>query len=262
MGGLRPQLPLTFWTYLIASASLSALPLVTAGFYSKDLILWAAWSSKTGGPWLWGAGLAGAFLTSLYSFRLVFLVFCGEPKAPVSRTPGLCMKVPLIALAALSLGGGLVELPASWGHGTLFSHFLQPVLPMTPEGETLLLQSLLQLAAALVSLGGIWMAYWFYLRSTHCGERWARTPIGQALHCLWLEGWGFDWLYDRLLGRPFLWIARANQGDFVDSFYRRIARLSRITHLALSEAQNGKVRWYAATVAIGAIVAIGIAVWL
>ncbi len=65
MGGLRKELPLTFWTFLIGAASLSALPLVTAGFYSKDLILWAAYSSPQGSMALWAAGLIGALLTAL-----------------------------------------------------------------------------------------------------------------------------------------------------------------------------------------------------
>ena len=64
MGGLRRELPVVFWTFLIGSASLAALPVVTAGFYSKDLILFEAWSSVLGGPWLWLAGLVGALLTS------------------------------------------------------------------------------------------------------------------------------------------------------------------------------------------------------
>ena len=68
MGGLRKKLPSTFWTFLIGSASLSALPLVTAGFYSKDLILWQAWSSSSGSVALWAAGLAGR----LHYFYLYF----------------------------------------------------------------------------------------------------------------------------------------------------------------------------------------------
>src|SRR5689334_4138613 len=59
MGGLRRPLPVTFWTFLIGAASLSALPLITAGFYSKDLILWSAWSSPSGSTWLWAGGLVG-----------------------------------------------------------------------------------------------------------------------------------------------------------------------------------------------------------
>jgi NADH-quinone oxidoreductase subunit L len=75
MGGLRKKMPLVYVTFLAGAASLSALPLVTAGFYSKDQILWFGWSSAGSNHWLWLAGIAGALLTSLYTFRLVFLTF-------------------------------------------------------------------------------------------------------------------------------------------------------------------------------------------
>ena len=127
MGGLRKELPVTFWTFLIGSASLSALPLVTAGFYSKDLILWQAWSSPSGGTALWMAGLFGAFITSIYTFRMVFVTFFGVSKMDVSYRPGLRITIPLIVLAFLSLGGGFVELPDTLGSLHLFSDLLKTV---------------------------------------------------------------------------------------------------------------------------------------
>ena len=68
LGGLRHELPLVFWTFLAGAACLSALPLVTAGFYSKDVILWHVWSSPKGGALLWLGGMVGAFVTAVYSF--------------------------------------------------------------------------------------------------------------------------------------------------------------------------------------------------
>src|SRR6516225_4306352 len=79
MGGLRRELPIAFWTFLVGGSALAGLPLITAGAYSKDLILWDEWSSPLGAPGLWAAGIAGVFLTSLYTFRLIFLVFFGRP---------------------------------------------------------------------------------------------------------------------------------------------------------------------------------------
>ncbi|HMA54071.1 MAG TPA: NADH-quinone oxidoreductase subunit L, partial [Acidobacteriota bacterium] len=88
MGGMRKELPLVFWTFLAGAASLAALPLVTAGFYSKEWILSAVRSGGGGaGAWLYAAGLAGAFLTVLYTFRVVFAVFFGPEKTPISRRP-------------------------------------------------------------------------------------------------------------------------------------------------------------------------------
>jgi len=262
MGGLRRQLPLTFWAFLVGAASLSALPLVTAGFYSKDLILWQAWSSKLGSPWLWGAGLAGALLTSVYTFRMVLLTFFGEAKAQVSRSPGVCIGIPLAVLAVLSVIGGFVELPQTLGNLPLFSEFLHSVLPKAPDqggaGSLLLFQVL----AAIVSLGGIWLAYLLFLRHRHYAENLVRTPLGRALHCFWLGGWSFDWLYDTLFVQPFVTVARLGKEDVVDLFYQGVARLSRILHSGLSATQTGRVRWYAAAIGIGAIVTIGIAVLL
>ena len=111
MGGLRKKLPVPFWTFLIGAAALAGFPLITSGFYSKDLILWYAYAGPNGSPMLWFIGLFGAFLTALYSFRLVFVTFFGEAKSHVSKVPGLRIGLPLIILAVLALIGGFVELP-------------------------------------------------------------------------------------------------------------------------------------------------------
>ncbi|HEV2473042.1 MAG TPA: NADH-quinone oxidoreductase subunit L, partial [Chthonomonadales bacterium] len=111
MGGLRKELPIAFWTFLIAGCSLAGLPLITAGYYSKDLILWSAGSSATGSTALWAAGIAGVVLTSLYTFRLIFLVFFGPVRTPVTRRPGLAMTIPVCVLAVLSIAGGFVKTP-------------------------------------------------------------------------------------------------------------------------------------------------------
>ncbi len=104
MGGLRKKLPLVFITFLIGGASLSALPLITAGFYSKDQILWFSWSSGMGSKWLWLAGIAGALITSLYTFRMIFLTFFGELKIEPKHKPGILMGIPL-ASSCLSFAG-------------------------------------------------------------------------------------------------------------------------------------------------------------
>ena len=115
MGGLRRELPVVFWTFLIGAASLAALPLVTAGYYSKDLIISTSLGSFDGSAWLWAGALAGALLTGIYSFRLVFVVFFGEQKTPVTRRPRWRMQTPLVVLAVLSVIGGFVWLPEWMG---------------------------------------------------------------------------------------------------------------------------------------------------
>jgi NADH-quinone oxidoreductase subunit L len=264
MGGLRTSMPLTFWCFMAGAAALAALPLVTAGFYSKDLILWSVWASDAGGPWLWGAGLVGALLTGLYTFRMVFLTFFGPQSQHVLHSlplapAGLAMGAPLAILAALALVGGFVEMPATLGGVHLFSEVMGTALPgETPHGEPAL-ELGLQLAAALAALAGVGVAYMLHRRGP---EALAAGVGGAGLRRLWREGWGFDWLYDRLLVRPFLWAARANSADGFDLLYAGLARLSVATHRALSGTQTGQTRQYAMGIVVGAVLVIAMVVML
>jgi NADH-quinone oxidoreductase subunit L len=263
MGGLRKGMPLVFWTFLIGACSLAALPLVTAGFYSKDLILAEAWASPKGGPWLWAAGVAGAFITSIYTFRMVFLTFFGPMKKAPGVRPGVVMGLPLVVLAAFSIVAGFVQMPEGMGDVQLFAGFVKPVLPAAPiEPGAGSPELALGLAAAAASLLGILAAWWLFLARPALIESAVRSPVGAALHKLWFAGWGFDRLYDVLLVRPLVWLARVNRADFIDGFYRAIAAAADGLHLVLRLTQTGHVRWYAAGVAFGAIVAIAVLVLL
>ena len=123
MGGLRRELPVVFWTFLIGSGALSAVPLVTAGFYSKDMIIWQVYASARGGVWLWAAAIAGALLTSMYTFRMVTLTFFGPLGKKVSRVPGWRMSLPLVVLAVLSIIAGFVDVPRILGGVPVLSGF-------------------------------------------------------------------------------------------------------------------------------------------
>ena len=129
MGGLRQRLPLAFWSFLIGSASLAALPLITAGFYSKDLILWEAWSDGAGGRWLWAAGLIGAFLTAIYIFRAVFIVFFGTVNIEPTGQTGYRITIPLVVLSFLALTAGFVEIPPYLGNVPSFTNLMRSALP-------------------------------------------------------------------------------------------------------------------------------------
>lgn len=238
MGGLRSQLPVTFWTFLIGACSLAALPFVTAGFYSKDLILEKAW---LGAPWLWAAGLAGALLTSLYTFRMVFLTFFGTAQQQVSKKPGLCIQLPLVVLAVLSVVSGWLTVP----------EFLQVSLPVSYRPGV---ELGLKITAGAVSVTGIYLAFLLFLRHRWFMEKMGKAPIIRMFHQFWSVGWGFDCLYDWLVVRPYLWLARVDKNDVVDLVYTGVARLSLASHRALSKSQTGQVRWYAAGIAVGAII--------
>ena len=263
MGGLRTQVPVTFWTFLIGASSLSALPFVTAGFYSKDLILFETWASPAGSRWLWAAGLLGAFLTSLYTFRMVFVTFFGDAKMQVSRKPGGIMTAPVVILAVLSVLAGFIELPSTLGDVRIFTNFLGSALPaetVSPGGAGDGMA--LMIVASAVSLAGIFAAYFLFVGKNRAADLLAGLAPGRMLHRIWFSGWGFDWLYDLLLVRPFVWFARSNKDDFTDLVYLGMIWLTGRFNNLLSLSQNGKIRFYAAGIAFGAVVVVAIAVFL
>ncbi len=261
MGGLRRRLPVTFWTFLVASASLAALPLVTAGFYSKDAILFAAWSSPEGSRWLWLAGIVGALLTALYTARMFFVAFLGEAKTEVRHAPGVAMRLPLIVLGVLSVVAGFINLPRTLGDWPKLADFLQQVLPASVERGSVGLEAVLQVIAALVVLGGVAAAWWLFVRRADATARAVATPAGRALHRYWYAGWGFDWLYERALVRPYTWLARVDRDDVVDLAYRGVAWVTRGAWAELRLTEAGRVRLYAAGIALGAVGAVVLVVF-
>ncbi len=259
MGGLRRELPLTFWTFLAGAASLAAFPIITAGFFSKELILYQTWFSDRGNPWLWAAGLVSALLTALYSFRIVFLVFYGELRERPAWRPGPQMQIPLVILAILAIVAGYIEIPYTQVNVAFFSSFLSHSLPpATLVHADPALEIGLTAAAVVATLVGIYLAYLFFLRSPALAARLAGTPWGDPLRRWWLAGWGFDRLYDRLFVRPVVWLANFNRDDFIDLAYQGIAWANQIAWRLLSATQGGQLRWYAMGIAFGAALIIGI----
>ncbi len=153
MGGLRQQIPWTFWTMTAATFAIAGMPLFS-GFFSKDQILWKSWSSPYGSWILWLVAVFTALLTSFYMFRLWFLTFFGEYRGAeavgrehaghghsqqaaaghghIHESPKI-MLVPLVLLAVLSVVGGYIGVPgALWGKNR-FDHFLSPVFKVSAE---------------------------------------------------------------------------------------------------------------------------------
>ena len=245
-----------FWTFLIAGASLAGVPVVTAGFYSKDWILAEDWSAGAWGHWLWAAGLVGALLTSVYIFRVVFLVFFGEQKKVPTIERSCRIAVPLVVLAVLSIVGGLVEVPRTLGNLPAFSTFMHSVLPAGPEVGRV--EGVLELGAAIAAFGGIALAWLLYLRHPRLVAALAAAPIARQLGRFWSGGWGFDLLYDRLLVRPYRCFARADEHDVFDEPSRGIALASRAMNRALARSQNGRARWYVMGLAAGTAIIVAL----
>jgi NADH-quinone oxidoreductase subunit L len=250
MGGLKEKLPLVFRTFLIGSASLSALPLVTAGFYSKDMIIWEAYASIQGGLALWIASALGALLTSLYTFRMMWITFAGPAKTQVHHPPGWSMTLPLTVLAVLSLVAGFIETPNDLGGIHLFSSFMHTCLP-----ATYMLSSkepyevLFQLITALVTLGGIFLAYVLYRPSP---DKTPQKTLPEGLRRFWFSGWGFDRLYEVLFVRPYLALAQINKNDIIDRVFTFVAFVARQGNRVLCLTQNGRLRLYAFGIGFGA----------
>ncbi len=244
MGGLRKPMPLTFWSFMIGCAALSALPF-TSGFYSKHEILLAAFEVS---PVLWAAGCLGALITGIYSFRLVFVVFFGTQSQSVEKGIGWRMAAPLVLLGILALFGGLLQIP------------MDSVFPGSANTDTDHAFNLVSALTIAAPFAGLLIAVLFYLSGTFSAQRLANYGWARLVRQFFLSGCGFDAIYANLLVRPFVSIAKLNKNDVVDLLYLGIAWLSREFHRIARTSQTGRVRWYASSMALGAvfILAIGL----
>jgi len=255
MGGLRKELPVTFWTFLAAGCALAGLPFLSAGFFSKDLIIWDAWSAQGGNPALWIAAIVGALMTSLYTFRLIFRVFFGPVITPVTKRPGYAMKVPLVILGVLAVTGGYLKAP-------LFS-MLHSALPATIEVHRAgLTETASEAIAGLLFLIGLYFAYLFHLQKRSLSDSLVSSRFASALYQWWFADWGFDWFYDKVFVRPFVFLANLNKGDFVDGFYTGVASAAEYSYRLLSRTETGRVRWYATAMAAGSVLFVAMVLFL
>jgi NADH-quinone oxidoreductase subunit L len=246
MGGLRSELPLAFWSFVIGGCALAGLPLLTAGFFSKDLILWQSWAGPNGSAWFWIAGMAGALLTSLYTFRVILLVFFGPQQLHVKEHSGPAVRVSLIVLCVLSLTGGYVDTPPHYGGVPAFSNFLSSTLPPLEEVHIgPITETITALSASLVFALGLTFAYLLF------GPQRARVPAQNFVERLWLAGWGFDWLYDKIFVRPFRWLTHKIAKDPADVPINGIAQIAVLGYRTLRLTQTGSLRWYATGLVMG-----------
>jgi NADH-quinone oxidoreductase subunit L len=255
MGGLGRELPWTYRFMVVGALALAAMP-PFAGFFSKDAILASAANSGTLGWVLWGLGAAGAFLTALYTFRMVFIVFGREPSGFVrehlhrERFEGpVAMAWPVAILAALSLIGGFLQIPGLW-HAV--DHWVEPVAHSIEEasGGTAVFSAV---AALALSVAGIAVAWALYRRPSDAPQRVRRAAPWAAQT---LEHKFFvDEAYDVYFYEP------TSQGaSFLDRFVESPVFLTTLGDLGatvrgtgrrLATAQTGIVRSYALAVALG-----------
>jgi len=275
MGGLRKQIPITYWTMLIATLAIAGIP-GFAGFFSKDAILDAAKSGPNANLPLWLLGVAGAGLTSFYMFRLVFLTFFGKPRydehhVHVHESPK-SMTVPLVILAFLSIFGGWFAAPKLVGGIDYFEKFLAPVFsayapPMAqpaviifvsepPASPAMDLFHALTGWPVIVGVLGLLVAWWFYIKNPDAPKRLAQSVRG--LYTVLLNKYYVDEIYAALIVRPLLWISTnvlwhvVDEG-VIDGTVNGTARVARESGGELRKLQSGNTRSYATWVIVGAV---------
>jgi NADH-quinone oxidoreductase subunit L len=247
MGGLRQFLPRTYWAFMVGALALAGVP-PFAGFFSKDSILAAALAHGWYGQILWVAGMVGAFLTGLYTFRMLFMAFWGEPSAFVREhfhalqrdVVGVSLAVPVGILTVLSAFGGWLQFAGIW---TPVSNWLEPVAPALVDASGLQ-EAASSLIAVGLGLAGIGAAWWIY------AARRAEAPRPVAL---FEHKFYFDELYDALFYRPAVFLAQALlrwiERPLVFGSVREVAQTFRELGLETRAIQTGLVRTYVLAIA-------------
>ncbi len=206
MGALKDKIKTTHWTMFVGALAIAGTPLF-AGFFSKDEILWKAFSSNQGHVLLWVIGVTVAGMTAFYMFRLIFMTFYGESRVDhhteqhIHESPR-SMTVPLIVLAIGSVVAGYVGIPAWMGGSNAFEHFLEPVfepLPIPHAAETNYSHAAeFGMAAVSVAIAfiGFGLAYSKYRRRSWEEQR-EMAQYGPVYPVL-LNKYNVDELYDAL----------------------------------------------------------------
>jgi NADH-quinone oxidoreductase subunit L len=256
MGGLARKIPVTFITFAVATAAIAGIPPL-AGFFSKDEILWFAFSSETGGSTLlWLVMSFTALMTAFYMFRLLWVTFLTpsrmthEAEHHVHESP-FSMTGILIVLAVLSAIGGFISIP----------HFLEPLLPMARAQESLehYEKSLIVLSVLLAAAGlaGAFLVYRGGLaRADALAARWPR------LHRLLSGKYYVDELYEAVLYRPLHWISDRvflGLGDrfLIDGSLNGLAAIAQRTAGRLSRVETGSLQFYLVLAVIGVVACLG-----
>lgn len=265
MGGLRKILPIPYFAMLIGSAALAALPL-TAGFFSKDAILLSAWDEPSYGGLFWTGAIVAAVLTSLYTVRMIALTFWGEPRGETHEiardslwNPNRVRTVmPFLILGVLSIFGGWIGF-----------EFTKQLFNETeaPHGLLYVIQHLdfVPVLTFLIPLLGIVLGILFFRLSEDDQFRKgiANNSFSGLLSKYWYSGWGFDWVYDRVIVWPFVKIARTrtNKNDIVDLIFKTLKFFASLFHHILSMLQTGHIRWYAFTMFGGILIVLVLVMW-
>jgi NADH-quinone oxidoreductase subunit L len=254
MGNLRAGLPITFWTFLIGTLSISGFPLF-AGFFSKDEIIRAALSAPGSEFWLGVLALITAGLTAYYMFRLFFIAFGWEWLARDERHLHEALPIqtiPIVILAAGAVVGGYIPVAS----------FLTPVFGNAVEVATATFVGLAALSV-LVALAGFLVAYLLHARRPELAVAW-RTRLG-PIHTLVEHKYYIDELYDRVFVQPALALARflndIVEPRVIDGAVNGVAAFTLLEAREFRLLQTGRVRSYALVTLGGAVGILVIVIW-
>ena len=260
MGALKNKLPITYMTMLLGTFAISGIPFFS-GFFSKDEILWKAYSSPLGGPWLWGVGFLTAGLTAFYMFRMIYLTFHGESRVDshtaehVNESP-FSMTIPLMVLAALAVTGGFFGVPHVFhvipnGMENYFQGFFAEI----PSGHGTVSTEWTLMA---FSVAFALLAWFFASRLYHSGFDLAAglRSKWESLYQLSLNKWYVDELYNTLIiqpGRLFsthvLW--RLFDQNVIDRAVNTTGDVARMVGNSIRPLQNGLTQNYALIFTLG-----------
>ncbi len=250
MGGLRQLMPRVYWAFVIGSLALVGIP-PFAGFFSKDPIISSAMASGAYGYVLWVVALIGAFLTGLYTFRMLFLVFWGEPSAFVREhfhalkrdVVGVSMGATVGVLAFLSLFGGWLQFVPFWDPVDTWLETVAAPL-VSPSNWQEAISSILAVALGLAGIGVAWVLYGATRGEVPRSAFWQRTLEHKFY---------FDELYDVVFYRPAVWLARALgrwvEQPLIAGSGREIGDDTRDLGGIMARLQTGLVRTYALAIA-------------
>jgi NADH-quinone oxidoreductase subunit L len=282
MGGLRTELPITYWTFLIGSLAIAGVPFLS-GFFSKDEILYRTYAS--GHTVLWTVGLLTSLLTAIYMFRVVFLTFHGE-RAHDASSAGHhgghlhdappAMAVALIALAIGAVVAGYAGLPASLGGSDRFATYLQPSFTAAPVAARAELEAPagaeaaeglelgLMAVSSAAALGGIGLAFFFFLQRKSAARAVAERFSG--LHRLLVNKYYVDEIYDAAIVQPIkivseegLW--KVVDVQIIDGLVNGVGESVSGGGDLLRRLQTGSVRAYAASLFFGVVALLGYLLW-
>lgn len=252
MGGLFYKNKFLFACFAIGGGALAAIPFITVGFFSKDAILGAVWvqgESIAVYNSLYWVGVAGAFLTSIYTFRLIWVVFFGKENTPYHAIKGITFWGPLAILAVLStFVGAALKAPVE----SILNAAKIPAF-VIPEALKHGMHSA-EYTAVGIALVGLVIGVVLFAFAYSAVKGFAKTSLGAGLANICRNALGFDALYDIVFVKPYLLIAKILGRDPIDRLWLVLPALVKGGHSFTSSRQTGSLRDYASSMALGIFV--------